>query len=220
MIELRRVQNALMAPRAEISLELAHCYWEPETFQERFAIEFGKSIEVARDLKLLSPTKRVSVSILLDDKRLKSENKEDWLTSQISEMGSIFQHIDYVVFETELITRLKLFYNAIQPEKRSAKETEIERYVRMKRLTACSHDIAIWHTMRSGALGSTNLPVYAICNRDLPSNSLVPSFCASRVVSILNQADRQHEEQAENDLLKYVRADQFDWRSVERNYYY
>jgi hypothetical protein len=220
MLGLQKVLDGALAPRADMSLELAHCYWEASTFRERFTNEFQKSFEAAKALNLLSKRDRISVSVLIDDKRLKVENKVEWFSGHLTEMAGIFSQVDYVVFETDLMTRLKLFYTALKPEKRYVIETEIERYVSNKKLTACSHDIAIWHALRAGALGSMNLPVYSILNSAPSSNRLVPSFCAARIVSVLNQSDRQHEDQAENEILKYMRNDQFDWRSVERNYYY
>lgn len=217
--ELERLSNADQAPRAEVNVELAHTYWDCVDFIDRFSVELKKSTELFRELRVAEPGRRVSTSILVDDKRLSSNGKLPWLYSQIAKAPELFSSIDYVVLESELKGRLLSFYNTIRPEKVSSIKAEIERYIRSKRITACSHDIAIWHVMRSGALGYRNLPVYRI-GGELKSERLVPSFCAPRIVSILNQGDREHEEDAETEILKFVEAPRFDWRSIERAYYY
>tara|TARA_R110000868_G_scaffold98905_1_gene272355 strand:- start:1266 stop:1925 length:660 start_codon:yes stop_codon:yes gene_type:complete len=219
VIDLVQVDNAARAPRADMNIELAHTYWEGSDFCERFRSEFERSMKLMQDLNIAKPRERVSISILIDDKRIEPLDKVAWFLERANLCKAEFSQVDYVVFESDLKSLLRSLYSKIVPNKKNAIQNDIERYVKSKRKTACSHDIALWHTMRSGALGFKGLPIFQV-KGERSQARLLPSFCSTRVVSILNQSDREHEENAEVDILQYVASEAFDWRGVERNYYY
>lgn len=220
MSTLKQLKNAARAPRAELNIEIAHAYWEPAEFQDRLRKEFTLSRELlSRQFPDLNKL-RCSTSILIDDKRLAPNiDRVPWLETHIKELKDVFQYVDYIAFESELKNLLNLFYSRIIPQKRASIQRKIERYVRDRKRTACSHDIAIWHAMRSGALGAKNLPVYRVTGLSEPSR-LLPSFCSRRVISILRKSDREHEDDAETDILRFVEHDKFNYRDIERYYYY
>ena len=220
MLDLRSVSDANKAPRADINIEIAHTYWEGEDFAARFREEYAKSVKLLSNLGLSTDQTRIVISVLLDDKRMSSPDRMAWFRSQAVECEKEFQNIDYVVFESDLKSLLSVLYPKIAPARKNAIQSDIERYVRTKKKAACSHDISVWHTMRSGALGYKKLPIYTVVGRNSDKTRLLPSFCAPRLVSILNKSDRDHEEDAETDILRHVRSNRFDWRGIERNYYY
>ncbi len=218
MIELIPIEHGSKAPKADINVEIAHAYWRMDDFTEQLAIDFKQSLNILSSLRQENKGQRISVSLLIDDKRLDIFDKLDWLICESNRCKDIFSVVDYVTFESDLKNLLMLLYGTLKLSNRNAIETDIERYIKTQRKTACSHDIAIWHSMRLGALGNLNLPVYLVKSSEINCD-LRPSFCASRVISILNGSDRENEERAEIDILKYIEKDKLDWRNIERYYY-
>lgn len=220
MLKMERVENAFLAPRSEINIEIAHVYWDGSGFGERFIEEYNKSIQTIQDLCIIRGVNRFSISILIDDKRINFADKFSWLQYNMNRFSKLFESIDYLVMESDLKNYMSMMYKLVEYRQRRSIESSVERYIRAKKTPACSHDIAVWHLMRSGAFGAINLPVYRIVNTDNRAERLLPSFCASRIASVLNQSDREHEETAEAEILRYISSDHFSWRNVERYYYY
>lgn len=219
MIRLERIAHGQKSPRAYINIEMAHISWAGPRIYERFSNELNSSLALLKELNLDKSQFRISKSILIDDHRILTNNKVDWFLKEISGFESLFADIDYLTFESDLKQLLTVFYSKLNPSASRSIQNNIERYIANSKRTACSHDIALWHCLRLGVFGYQGLPVYQL---DDPSrakrNSLCPSFCADRVASILNISNREHEEDAESDLLRHL--NQVSSQSIQRYYYY
>jgi hypothetical protein len=217
-VELALVPHGQRAPRADLNIEMAHITWAGPNIRERFCQELEKSRALLEQLRLDRLQFRVVKSILVDDHRIGEGERLSWFARETKSID--IQEIDYVVFESELKRLLTVFYSKLSPGVNRVIQNEMERYISNKGRTACSHDIALWHCMRLGILGFYGLPVYEVQKTGVASGGghLVGSFCAGRVASILNISMREHEEDADTELLRHV--DFLDPLSVQRYYYF
>jgi hypothetical protein len=136
------------------------------------------------------------VSALIDDKELRIPNRSKWLELCRQEYEGLFKILDFVCFESDLISLKEEFLSQIQERQRGRIDREMERYRERHGHIACSHDIAIWHLLRLGLLNSARKFLHATNDRRF-------GF-ARGALSILEDEDRVAEERA-RELLLYCK---------------
>lgn len=134
------------------------------------------------------PRLRPILSILVDDKALLIPDREAWLTDVQSRWPDVLARIDFLCFESDLSTIADLFIARLVTRSRGRRAREIERYRDKHGRIACSHDIAIWHSLRLGLLGRHDHLV-----RRGPHWSDGAGFYCSHAVSILDEENREDE---------------------------
>ncbi len=216
-ISLTPLSYGLTSPKAQVNIEICHVEWNDPFFGDKIREYFQQGQNV---VEKAAEKERVSTSILVDDKRVYTENADLWLRNKCQEVADVLIYVDYIVLESKLVTMLNRFYAIIDDQHQSYVRKEIERYVKRRGRTACSHDIAIWHCMRLGLLGYGDLPVYRIESNGRDEESLMPSFCAPSAMSVLVHNEREYEEQAETDLLSYINPKVFRQSMIKRQYFY
>jgi len=128
---------------------------------------------------------------LIDDKALKIGDRPQWLARTIRSLPNVFDKIDYICFESDLSTIADLFIDRLVSGNRGRRAREIERYRDKHGRIACSHDIAIWHSLRLGLLGRHD----GLLLRGPHWHQRTTFYCA-HVVSILEEEDREDEARA------------------------
>jgi len=218
-MNLVKVTNGNKHPKSNLNIEMAHVAVDETGYLSKLKQAYIHSVEVERMLGLNRYNFRIARSILVDDKRRPEMNRNTWFDQICEGLPELANGIDYIAFESDLKNMLNIFYSRVRPEKQVNVKNEIERYLAKRKRTACSHDIALWHSLRLGALGGKGLPVYEISTTDRKNKGLCSSFIATNVCSILPYTDRLHEEDAETDILRHLDRRYGDWRRVKRYYY-
>ena len=152
-----------------------------------------ESILIADEYRhaLPGPSPRAVLSILIDDKALQIEDRAEWLRQVHERWPHILSHIDFLCFESDLAALADLFIARLVISKRGRRAREIERYRDKHGRVACSHDIAIWHSLRLGLLGRHDNLIEHGLHWTEGTN-----FYCSHVVSILEEEDREDEARA------------------------
>jgi len=218
-MKLVKVKNAGRQPRSTLNIEVAHVAVDGSNYLKRLELAFEASAKVEKDLQFDRYNFRTVRSLLVDEKRKQSLDREEWFAQVSREFPSYLKQIDYVAFESDLKNSLNSFYSRIRPDKQSSVKNNFERYLAKRKKTGCSHDIALWHSMRLGVLGRLALPIYEIVSGDAPEKGLRGSFLATNVCSILPVSDRNFEEDAETEILRHIDSRHGDWRKIKRYYY-
>lgn len=183
------------------NLEVAHVNWALPNAGDSVA----ESIADAKDYIAgwTSRGERYVVCILVDDKELRIPDRAEWLRTTRRDYQALFEMLDYVCFESDLVKLKDEFLKQLRPNQRGRIGREIERYRRKHGRVACSHDITIWHLLRLGLLASGNKSLHRVSTKRSP-NAARLGFYARSALSILEEDDRAAEERAQ-EILKYCK---------------
>lgn len=218
-MKLSRITNANRPPKSSMNIEVAHVAVEGANYVQKLEAAFEASFKVEEELQLSRYGFRSVRSLLVDDKRRPTLDRDEWFSELVENLGDHMRKIDYVAFESDLKNTLNVFYSRIIADKQNTVKNNFERYLAKRKRTGCSHDISLWHAMRLGALGSRGLPIFEIKRSKDELTALRGSFVATNVCSILPVADRNFEEDAETDILRHLDNRFGDWRRIKRYYY-
>ena len=187
-----------MTTLVDWNLEVAHVNWASPAAS--FSIE--EALATAREYTSdwSRSGKSFVICSLVDDKEFRISDRDAWLVEAERGHPELFRMLDYVCFESDLVTLKDEFLNQLQPRQRGRIDREIDRYRRKHGSVACSHDIAVWHMLRLGLLGSGDQIIRAIRRRRERDD--LHSFYARSALSILEEEDREAEERA-SEILRY-----------------
>ena len=180
----------------DVSIEFAHI--DVSSYDSTDVARSGqKAAQIAKFLTKESKT--FSVSLLIDDKE-SAHRMTSYDVSLLMHEASNWLPVDYVVFESRLVDyKLDLFDNIRDSHKLSVTK-QVDRFEAKSGRLACSHDIAIWHLLRLGKISPDASTVVPVSSRD---RFKTMHFAARSVFSILNEADREPEERAMSEILKF-----------------
>lgn len=183
-----------MSIHVDWNLEIAHVNWGDKAARESVEEALTQGKDWIDRWQADSAT--FVVCCLVDDKEIDIANREVWLTSHLNEFPQLFDLLDYVCFESDLISLKDEFLARFEPPRRGKVERELERYRSKHGRVACSHDIAIWHTLRLGLLPS---------GQDLmrPLKVRRKGPYGHNILSILEEEDRAPEDRA-LEILGYA----------------
>ena len=215
-MKLNRVDNGYKHPLSSMNIEIAHISTDNDNYKSDLYQNIEKSLDLIDNININRYELKTCFSILIDDKRSNINNREKWISDNIFPVDNL-KMIDYLCFESDLKGYVSVLYAKLSAEHRTSVSRQMERYINKMGKTACSHDIALWHSLRLGVLGSRTLPVYQVAHKG--RIDIINSFIAKNVVSVLNKSDREHEEDAEIDILQYLDPDVADYRRIGRFYY-
>jgi len=218
-MKLSRITNANRPPKSSMNIEVAHVAVEGANYLKKLEKAFEASLRIEEELQLNRYEFRSVRSLLVDDKRRPNLDRDTWFEELAESLGDYIRQIDYIAFESDLKNTLNVFYSRIKADKQNTVKNNFERYLAKRKRTGCSHDIALWHAMRLGALGSRGLPIFEVKRSKDELTALRGSFVATNVCSILPVADRNFEEDAETDILRHLDSRYGDWRRIKRYYY-
>ena len=218
-MKLKTTTNVNRHPKSTLNIEVAHVGVDEPDYISKLDIAFANSLEIENSLCLDKYRFRICRSILIDDKRSPDFDRPEWFRLVHKHLPERLEMIDFVTFESDLKNLLNTFYSRLRHEKQVNVKNEIERYLAKRKRTACSHDIAVWHALRLGALGGKGMPVYEIQSQNSGTSALSGSFVATNICSILPRTDRNHEEDAETNILRHLNPRYGDWKRVKRYYY-
>lgn len=182
--------EAVMPDALGINIEVAHLRsWH--LAEARSSAE--ESLLIAQEYcnALDNPNVQPVLTILLDDKALQISDRERWLDQAFARWPDIFKKIDFLCFESDLSAIADLFIARLVTSNRGRRAREIERYRDKHGRIACSHDIAIWHSLRLGLLGCHD----NLLQRGPHWHDGIAFYC-SHVVSILEDENREDEARA------------------------
>ena len=218
-MKLKKVTNGNKHPKSELNIEIAHVAAGAPNYAEKLKDAIARSQAITAQLNIERYNFRICHSLLVDDKRTTDFNRDEWLQEVSRHVPDLAKSVDYVTFESDLKNLLNTFYSKLRADKQSTIKNEIERYLQKRKKMACSHDIALWHSLRLGALGGRGIPVYELIDPKSTTAPIKSSFIARHVCSVLPDTDRNHEEDAETDILRHLDRRFGDWRMVKRYYY-
>lgn len=176
------------------NLELAHVTWGHE--------DAGESVQEAmaqgRDwiARWRAEDRSYVTCCLVDDKEVAVTDRKAWLHEQAHAFPALFNLLDYICFESDLISLKGEFLGRFKPPQRGKVEREIERYRARHGKVACSHDIAIWHALRLGLLPSGTGLMHKLSDTD-------QGPYGREILSILEEEDRAPEDRAK-EILRHV----------------
>jgi hypothetical protein len=201
---------------SDINIEFAHVEFDGSRFDERIVAE---SARIATQLVTRYEKKGLTccTCILIDDKnvgRIATRSLQKFLDF----VGRHITRVDYICYEGQLPRYLDCIFENIKEQKRDFVAGKVYSYSHRHDKIACSHDIAIWHLMRLGFINnidaSTLFPVSALQGFGRPQ----APFIAKRVISILSNIHRQHEEKAVHDILRFSKEPGIT-NKIERIYF-
>jgi hypothetical protein len=198
--EMSSRSNTLLSATnsVDVSIEFAHV--DVASYDSSDIARSGrKASELAK--YLTETSKSYSVVLLIDDKDSTSKMTPNDVGMLIHD-ASNWLPVDYVVFESRLADYKLDLFESIQPAQKISVRKQVDRYEAKSGRLACSHDIAIWHLLRLGIIAPDASTVVPVASRDQYSTR---SFFANSVVSILNEEDRDAENRAMNEILRYSR---------------
>jgi hypothetical protein len=201
--------------KADINLEFAHV-----EFKSRFDKEqVLASVRIAQDLltRFNNEGLTCSISILIDDKHAEHRLTIGDVAPFLAFLSQHITRIDYICYESRLTDYKEEMFSFLIEEHRDRIRQKVLDYEAKHGKIACSQDIAIWHLMRLGyILGDANtiVPVGALMR-----GSQLPPFQAQRLISILGENDREPEEIAKADILRFSRDGSVLSR-IERIYFH
>lgn len=176
------------------NLEVAHVTWGSAGARDSVNESVVQGLEWIARWKATGAT-YVACS-LIDDKEVAIVDRDAWLSSNSQAFRQLFDLLDFVCFESDLISLKDEFLARFEPPRRGKIEREFERYREKHGKVACSHDIAIWHALRLGLLPSG----FGLM-RPLKQHARGPY--GAQVLSILEEEDRAPEERAK-EILRYA----------------
>jgi len=186
--------------KADINIEFAHIDFSLPIDSSACEAQIRESGRLAREyLRAQSNAHyNCTTSILIDDKNCTNPPSMDQVSEFLGIVGDYGPQVDFVCFESTLPDYESELIKQVVPEERNTVRAAIERYKTNHGSLGCSHDIAIWHMLRLGLLGTVRsrsvIQVGIVAQRAKP-------FFAERVVSILSKEFRAYEEKARHDLL-------------------
>ena len=182
--------EAVRPDTACINIEIAHLRsWDSPEAQS----SAEESLLIADEYRLAVQDRppQTALSILVDDKVLQIKDRAKWLRQAGERWPHILSRVDFFCFESDLATIADAFITLLVSSKRGRRAREIERYRDKHGRVACSHDIAIWHSLRLGLLGRHDKLI-----QSGPHWTERANFYCSRVVSILEEENREEEARA------------------------
>jgi hypothetical protein len=148
---------------------------------------------------LTEQSKTFSVALLIDDKNSAHQITSNDVSVLIHE-ASNWLPVNYVVFESRLADYKLDLFECIEDSHRVAIRKQVDRYEAKSGRLACSHDIAIWHLLRLGIITPDASTVVPVVSGD---RFTTRPFFSRSVVSILSKEDREAEEKAMSDILRF-----------------
>jgi hypothetical protein len=148
---------------------------------------------------LTEQSKTFSVALLIDDKDSAHQITPNDVSLLIHE-ASKWLPVNYVVFESRLADYKLDLFECIEESHRVAIRKQVDRYEAKSGRLACSHDIAIWHLLRLGIIKPDASTVVPVVSGDRYATR---PFFARSIVSILSKEDREPEEKAMCDILRF-----------------
>lgn len=183
-----------MTRHADWNLEIAHVTWGGIDADDSINESVVQGLEwIAR---WESTGASYTVCSLVDDKEVVISDRAGWLDIYAKAYPKLFGLLDFVCFESDLISLKNEFLARFEPPRRGKVERELERYREKHGKVACSHDIAIWHSLRLGLLPSG----FRLMN---PLKQTVQGPYGNQLLSILEEEDRAPEERAK-EMLRYT----------------
>lgn len=202
----------------DVNIEFAHIV--PNSDASRYS--FTKSYNIFKQFcyECLRKDESFSVSILIDDKRCDRDTAIRWFVEELEIANFEYFDVLYWGIESELVHYLDDFYRCIDDAHRVRISRRVGRYLNAHGKLGCMHDISIWHLLRLGVISIQDSLALRIGRRfrELGDDER-RLFYAGRVVSILSEGDRKHEERAIKDILCHVEPE-WDLNSyIEREFY-
>lgn len=180
-----------------INIEVAHLRsWE----STEALLSAEESLLIANEYRhtLDQPRPDAAFSVLIDDKALQISDRQSWLEDVYTRWPHIFAQIDFLCFESDLSNIADLVISQLVTRNRGRRAREIERYRNKHGRVACSHDIAIWHSLRLGMLGYHDNLITRGPNWKAGAN-----FYCSHIVSILEEENREEEIRAAEIMREF-----------------
>lgn len=182
-----------MTQLSDWNLELAHINWDSPGASNSVQESLAQAYDwIARWQEEGSS---YVACILVDDKESPVTARSVWLDRASDHHPELFELLDFVCFESDLITLKDEFLAHFAPPPRGRIDRELERYREKHGKVACSHDIAIWHLLRLGGLASG-------IDLMIPLRPTDKSPFALRLLSVLEEEDREAESRA-REILRY-----------------
>lgn len=190
------MSDPLLPDNTWINIEVAHL----RSWHSADALSSAEESLLIADEYQQSPhhglgEQRFAVSVLVDDKAVSIPDRASWLQEVSERWPHFIANIDFFCFESDLATVADLFIARLVSGKRGRRAREIERYRNKHGRVACSHDIAIWHSLRLGLLGRHD----RLIGRG-PHWQEGTTFYCSQAVSILEEDNRDEEARASEIL--------------------
>jgi hypothetical protein len=178
-----------------VSLEVAHTALLPGGVFNQSAVH--RSLDLGRTLRSLleAAGHEVSHTLLVDDKQLSKEERNDVTEDFVALVDREFE-VDVVAAEHRLSRYLDDLLDLLPPNGvRRRVSKQLHERLRDTGALPCAADIALWHSLRLGLIPDRDGVLTAHRAHFEPADA---------VVSVLIEHDREPEEIAVNRYLKYV----------------
>ncbi|MDQ0733494.1 hypothetical protein [Arthrobacter sp. B1I2] len=167
----------------KVSLEFAHS--SLATIDQQ---EISRSVEAALTVQEWLETNghEVTTVILLDDKKVSPASAEERGRELLDLVATLGCPADSWFFETRLRRWLPQLGQLLPPQQVRKLDRDANRYLRQYGCLPCSVDIALWHSLRLGYLGES----------DIEPNEIA--------ISVLGDGNAEFEELARRNFLNHL----------------